>query len=155
MRTSRPRFPSLLSFVCCCVLLAFPANGFAAQVSATPPLPPEPVHRDAVWRSIAEHLPDPATSSAKTLEVQADVLRARRYPDEALVFYKYALARGGDPESLGNKIALTHLQLGHVVLARVVLPADGEGASGERRGMEQPGGGGVYGARLWRGGARL
>ena len=121
MRTSRPRFPSLFSCVCCCVLLAFPATGFADQVNATPALAPEPVHRDAVWRSIAEHLPDPVTASAKMLELQADVLRARRYPDEALVFYKYALARGGDPESLANKIALTHLQLGHTVLAQVYL----------------------------------
>ncbi len=77
------------------------------------------MHRDAVWSSIAAHLPDPATASPTTLELQGDVLRARRYPDEAMKYYKYAVDRGGNVESLENKIGLTHLQLGHDVLARV------------------------------------
>jgi tetratricopeptide (TPR) repeat protein len=80
---------------------------------------PEAMHRDAVWNSIAAHLPDPATASPATLELQGDVLRARRYPDEAMKYYKYAADRGGNAESLENKIGLTHLQLGHDVLARI------------------------------------
>ncbi len=84
-----------------------------------PPVVPAAIHSDEVWKSIAAHLPDPATASAQTLELQGDVLRARRYPDEAMTYYKYAVERGGNREGLQNKIGLTHLQLGHDALARV------------------------------------
>jgi tetratricopeptide (TPR) repeat protein len=118
MRVSTLRITSLISFFGALILL-FTATQAAAQESAVPAPDPQVMHRDAVWLSIAAHLPDPATASPQTLELQADVLRARRYPDEAMKYYKYALDRGGNPESLQNKIGLTHLQLGHDLLARV------------------------------------
>jgi tetratricopeptide (TPR) repeat protein len=77
-------------------------------------------HRDATtWKSIQDHLPDPATAAPSLLEQQADILRARRFPEDALTYYKYALDRGGSTESLINKIGLTHLQLGHTLLAQM------------------------------------
>jgi tetratricopeptide (TPR) repeat protein len=118
MRVSTLRITSLVSFFGALILL-FTAAQAAAQESAVPLPDPQIMNRDAVWLSIAAHLPDPATASAQTLELQADVLRARRYPEEAMKFYKYALERGGNQESLQNKIGLTHLQLGHDLLARV------------------------------------
>lgn len=118
MRVSTLRITSLISFFGALILL-FSAAQAAAQENAVPIPDPQVMHRDAVWLSIAAHLPDPTTASPQTLELQADVLRARRYPDEAMKYYKYALERGGNPESLQNKIGLTHLQLGHDLLARV------------------------------------
>ena len=45
---------------------------------------------------IQPHLPDPATATPQTLELQADILRARRFPADAMDYYNYAIARGGN-----------------------------------------------------------
>ena len=49
------------------------------------------------------HLPDPATATPAELELAADVLRARRMPEDALDYYGYALNRGGDEATLSNQ----------------------------------------------------
>src|SRR5947209_6784717 len=77
-----------------------------------------PRHETEQWKLIESHLPDPATATAQTLEMQADILRARRFPEDALLYYQYAMARGGDPAKLLNKMGLTQLELRNVVLAR-------------------------------------
>jgi tetratricopeptide (TPR) repeat protein len=75
-------------------------------------------HQDPQWPMIASHLPDPATASAEKLEMAADVLRARRFPESALDYYMYALRRGGKEPELLNKIGVTELELWHTVQAR-------------------------------------
>jgi tetratricopeptide (TPR) repeat protein len=76
------------------------------------------LHETEQWRIIQEHLPDPATATPQVLEQQADILRARRFPEDAMDYYKYALARSGDRVSLENKLGLTQLELRNVELAR-------------------------------------
>ncbi|HEX6496655.1 MAG TPA: tetratricopeptide repeat protein [Acidobacteriaceae bacterium] len=75
------------------------------------------MHDSDQWRDIERHLPNPATATPKALEQQADILRARRFPEDAMDFYRYALARGGDPAMLTNKIGLTQLEMKNFQLA--------------------------------------
>ena len=78
----------------------------------------EALHRSPEWAEIEKHLPNPVTGSAHDLEVQGDILRARRFPEDALEYYNYALKRGGKPQDLYKKIGMTHLELHNVELAR-------------------------------------
>jgi tetratricopeptide (TPR) repeat protein len=75
-------------------------------------------HDSAQWRQIEEHLPDAKTATPQALEVQADILRARRFPEDAMNFYNYAIARGGNVPSLLNKLGLTELEMKNVELSR-------------------------------------
>src|ERR1700757_3290247 len=76
-------------------------------------------HQDPSWDLVKLHLPDPTTSSREQLETVADVLRARRFPEDALDYYLYALKRGGGNQvMLLNKIGVTHLELRHTGAAR-------------------------------------
>jgi tetratricopeptide (TPR) repeat protein len=78
----------------------------------------ELAHQSPDWKLIEPHLPDPATAPAATLEMQGDLLRVRRFPDDALDYYNYALQRGGDRGDLFNKIGVTQMELGNTSLAR-------------------------------------
>src|SRR3984957_6668823 len=75
-------------------------------------------HQDPQWESVKLHLPDPATATKEQLETVADVLRARRFPEDALDYYLYALRRGGNNVMLMNKIGVTQLELRHTAAAR-------------------------------------
>jgi len=76
-------------------------------------------HQDPSWDLVKMHLPDPATATQEQLETVADVLRARRFPEDALDYYLYALKRGGGDEvMLLNKIGVTQLELRHTGAAR-------------------------------------
>jgi len=75
-------------------------------------------HQDPQWESVKLHLPDPATATEEQLETVADVLRARRFPEDALDYYLYALRRGGSNVMLLNKIGVTQLELRHTGAAR-------------------------------------
>ncbi|HWB32883.1 MAG TPA: tetratricopeptide repeat protein [Acidobacteriaceae bacterium] len=79
----------------------------------------EQLHQTDQWHEIQKHLPDPATASPQALEQQADILRARRFPEDAMDYYKFALDRGGNPPALLNKLGLAELELHHVQLARI------------------------------------
>jgi tetratricopeptide (TPR) repeat protein len=79
------------------------------------------LHRSSDWELVSPHLPDPATASAAALELAADVLRARRFPEDALDYYQYALARGGDPLTLMKKVGVTRLELQQNTLARAIF----------------------------------
>ncbi len=70
------------------------------------------------WAQIQPHLPDPATATAQMLETQADILRARRFPLDAIDYYNYAMARGGNAPELLNKVGLSELEMGNIQLAR-------------------------------------
>ncbi|HEX3373879.1 MAG TPA: tetratricopeptide repeat protein [Edaphobacter sp.] len=77
-------------------------------------------HQDPSWDLVKLHLPDPATATREQLETVADVLRARRFPEDALDYYLYALKRGGGNQvMLLNKIGVTQLELRHTAAARL------------------------------------
>jgi Flp pilus assembly protein TadD len=78
----------------------------------------ERLHQSEQWLQIQQHLPNPATATPQVLEQQADILRARRFPDDALDYYKAAVDRGGNVPSLLNKMGLTELEMKNVTLAR-------------------------------------
>jgi tetratricopeptide (TPR) repeat protein len=75
-------------------------------------------HQSPEWLTIQPHLPDPAVTSAAQLETVGDVLRARRFPEEAIKYYVYAMQRGGNPATLMNKLGVTELDMRHIVSAR-------------------------------------
>jgi tetratricopeptide (TPR) repeat protein len=75
-------------------------------------------HQDPQWQLLKEHLPNPETASPQQLEMVGDVLRARRFPQDALDYYVYALKRGGDEETLMKKLGITQLDLRHTAAAR-------------------------------------
>lgn len=75
-------------------------------------------HASPDWQLIRPHLPDPLTANADILETEGDVLRVRRFPEDALDYYGYAIKRGGDKANLLNKIGVTQLELGNVSIAR-------------------------------------
>jgi tetratricopeptide (TPR) repeat protein len=76
-------------------------------------------HQDPEWMMVKPHLPDPATASAEKLELAGDVLRARRFPEDALEYYNFALQKGGKDTSLMNKLGVTELELRNMVAARI------------------------------------
>jgi Flp pilus assembly protein TadD len=76
------------------------------------------LHNSSEWQLLQPHLPDPQTASAASLETAADVLRARRFPEDALDYYGYAMARGGNVSELLNKMGITRLELRQNDLAR-------------------------------------
>jgi Flp pilus assembly protein TadD len=75
-------------------------------------------HQDPQWELVRPHLPDPSTASAQQLETVGDVLRARRFPEDATDYYIYALRRGGNEVELMNKLGVTQLDLRHTSAAR-------------------------------------
>jgi tetratricopeptide (TPR) repeat protein len=78
-------------------------------------------HSGLEWASVSAHLPDPQTASAEKLKIAADNLAARRYFEDALDYYGYALARGGDPSELQNQIGVVWLKLGQRIQARAAF----------------------------------
>jgi tetratricopeptide (TPR) repeat protein len=76
-------------------------------------------HATTEWAIVAPHLPDPATATPAILQQAGDILRARRFLEDALEYYAYAIKRGGDEASLDNRIGVTELELGQPALARV------------------------------------
>ncbi len=81
--------------------------------------PAQDPHSTAEWALIAPHLPDPVTSRPEKLETTGDVLRARRFPDDALTYYKAATINGGDSSRLLKKEGVVHMELQHGVIARL------------------------------------
>jgi len=78
-------------------------------------------HQSAEWQTIAPHLPDPATATPQSLQLAADVLRARRLPEDALEYYRYALQRGGDGATIENSIGVTELELRNAQAAKIAF----------------------------------
>jgi tetratricopeptide (TPR) repeat protein len=115
------------------LLLAFvlaPLAAYAAESSAVPPQQSAPLtpaderaalHNSPDWALIEPHLPNPKTASAADLEMTGDVLRARRFPEDALDYYGYALQRGGDVSELLNKMGIVRLELRQVDLAHTMF----------------------------------
>jgi tetratricopeptide (TPR) repeat protein len=103
-------------------LIAELAAGFqqnAPNTTTSTESPRELRHQDPAWETVRLHLPDPATATREQLETVGDVLRARRFPEDALDYYLYALKRGGGNQvMLLNKIGVTQLELRHTGAAR-------------------------------------
>ena len=106
-------------------LLLLPASVQAPLLAQTNPLPQatldylrQSAHASPDWKLIEPHLPDPATAPIAMLETQADLLRVRRFPDDAIDYYNYALRRGGDQADLFNKIGITNMELGNTGVAK-------------------------------------
>ena len=108
-------------FLTVCFFIIF--LGFTAQASAQRPLSHEEAraldHQNPVWDSVRAHLPDPGIASASQLEAAADVLRARRFMEDAIDYYNFAMERGGEPIHLLNKMGVTQLELRNVNQARI------------------------------------
>lgn len=97
---------------------AFSHEPFAGAQTLDSRLLSEPSHTSVEWANIALHLPDTATSSPAQLESAADVLRARRYPQDAVRFYSAAMARGGHQGVLLKKSGVACLEMQQVPMAR-------------------------------------
>lgn len=108
-----------LSALVLTVPLSIPVLAQSSRSSAPLTSPEEraALHRGPEWETIAPHLPDPKTGSAAQLETAADVLRARRFPEDALDYYGYAMARGGNVSNLLNKMGVVRLELRQTDLA--------------------------------------
>jgi tetratricopeptide (TPR) repeat protein len=110
--------PSLaLNLMCVCGLVCCAARVAGQQLTAGSDQ--LRAHDSVQWRQIEEHLPNPRTATSQALELQADILRARRFPEDAMDFYKYAMDRGGKVPELLNKLGLAELEMKNVELARM------------------------------------
>ena len=109
------RLPSLLFLV---ILFASGTGLYAQKNLPSHETARQAEHEDPQWPSIQAHLPDPATATPERLEMAADVLRARRFPEDAIDYYAYALKRGADEAQILNKIGVTQLELGNHQVAR-------------------------------------
>jgi tetratricopeptide (TPR) repeat protein len=107
---------SLLTFplLTCAPRAHAQAEGVSAEERAA-------FHRDPQWLVIAPHLPNPATATAKQLETAADVLRARRFPEDALDYYGYAIARGAPVSEMLNKMGVVRLELRQTDMAHTLF----------------------------------
>jgi len=76
-------------------------------------------HQNPAWESVRNHLPDPQVATAAKLEAAADVLRARRFLEDAIDYYSFAMQRGGEEAHLLNKLGVTQLELRNVGQARI------------------------------------
>jgi Flp pilus assembly protein TadD len=79
------------------------------------------LHQSEDWQLIAPHLADPATATEAQLEMSGDVLQARRFPEDALDYYTYAMRRGGNPATLLKKMGVVRLELRQNDLARALF----------------------------------
>lgn len=109
---SRRWFPSLL------LMFLLPAAPLRGQDSAAERASR---HSSVEWLTVAPHLPDAQTASPDTLEMAGDILRARRFPEDALDYYRFALQRGGDVARLMNRIGVTELELRRPTAARIAF----------------------------------
>jgi len=115
MRASSLRLIAVLPLLAASIYLSaqsLPASDVATDAARAI------AHSAPEWKLIEPHLPDPATASAADLELQADLLRVRRFPEDALDYYGFALKHGGDPGIIFNKIGVTQLEMGNGPVAR-------------------------------------
>jgi len=109
-------FPSLLTLAMLTAVASAPAQPAADDMADRTQR-----HQTAEWLAMVPHLPDPETATAESLVQAADVLRARRMPEDALEYYQYALKRGGDEAKIQNDIGVTLLSLDRPVEARAAF----------------------------------
>lgn len=108
---------TVLTFLVLCAGAPRTAHPQGSQASATS----DRTHETPEWQQIALHLPDPAIATSAQLETAADVLRARRYPGDAMRFYEAAISHGGDQTVLLKKMGVTCLEMQQIPLARTLF----------------------------------
>ncbi|MEO8870874.1 MAG: tetratricopeptide repeat protein [Granulicella sp.] len=74
-------------------------------------------HENPQWSNIQQHLVDRATATSQQMEGQGDLLRIRRFPEDAMDYYNAAMQRGGVTTGLLIKIGLTELELHNIAFA--------------------------------------
>jgi tetratricopeptide (TPR) repeat protein len=88
----------------------------------------------AQWGSIQQYLPDRLIATPEALEQQGDILRARRFPEDAIDYYNFALQNGGDHALLMDKLGLSALEMKDVPWAQAyfkrVVQIDRKNADG-------------------------
>jgi tetratricopeptide (TPR) repeat protein len=103
----------------CLIVAAGRSTRVVAQDEPVNATARERMHESEQWAQIQPHLPDPKTATPQVLEMQADILRARRFPEDAMDYYRFAIARGGNQSNLLNKLGLSELEMSNIQLARV------------------------------------
>ena len=101
-------------------LLAIVVLSFQLMRAQTLPMSPAraEAHETPEWQTLLPHLPNRATATPEQLELAGDVLRARRFQEDALDYYKSAIERGGEQAHFLNRMGITELELHRVDLAR-------------------------------------
>ncbi len=118
MPTHNRFFCALPSSLLCCVLAAgaFASSSYA-QTALFSPARLES-HETPEWQNVQAHLPNRATATPAALETAGDVLRARRFHEDAIDLYQAAIARGGDEAHFLNRIGISYLEIHQVDIAR-------------------------------------
>jgi tetratricopeptide (TPR) repeat protein len=92
------------------------------------------MYDSSLWDSIELRLPDRLTATPEALEQQGDILRARRFPEDAIDYYNFALQNGGDHAMLMDKLGLSALAMKDVPWAQAyfkrVVQIDRKSADG-------------------------
>jgi tetratricopeptide (TPR) repeat protein len=106
---------------------AVPCTGVCAEKqqstagAAAAPDGPAALQNRPDWKLVYGHLPDPKACDAKQLEDEGDLLRVRRFPEEALLYYGYALDKGGNAVEILNRMGMVRLELGQTALAHATF----------------------------------
>jgi tetratricopeptide (TPR) repeat protein len=111
---------------------------FSSSMIAQNTFPPQAgngrMYDSSLWDSIEQNLPDRLTATPEALEQQGDILRARRFPEDAIDYYNFALQNGGDHALLMDKLGLSALEMKDVPWARAyfkrVVQIDRKSADG-------------------------
>ena len=114
------RVLSSLLFLLASLLLVPCASADQARTADAPRVPIDR-HQSQDWLTLLPHLPDRATASEEQLEIAGDVLRARRFPEDAVEYYRIALTRGGQEATLMNKLGVAELELHNTAIAHAYL----------------------------------
>jgi tetratricopeptide (TPR) repeat protein len=122
------------------VVLAAAALGTEARIEAQTDgglisqIARERMHDTMQWGAIEQHLPNRLTSTPEVLEQEGDILRARRFPEDAMDYYNFAFQNGGDAATLLDKLGLIALEMRDVPWARAyfrrVVQIDRKNADG-------------------------
>jgi tetratricopeptide (TPR) repeat protein len=116
------------------ILAVLISTPLTAQNGSPPQTARERMHDSAQWTAIEQHLPDRLTSTPEVLEREGDILRARRFPEDAMDYYNFAFQNGGDAAELLNKLGLAALEMEDVTWARAyfqrVVKLNRKGADG-------------------------
>ena len=117
-----------------CVFLCVAVGAWGQQATNDSILDRERRHQDPEWLLIEPHLPNAKTATPAALMEEGDILHARRFNEDALEFYEFAIARGGDEAAARNRIGVLNLTMRQMDLARaefrrvlVVKPKDAAG----------------------------
>ena len=92
------------------------------------------MHDSPQWTAIAPYLPNRLTATPEVLEEEGDILRARRFIEDANAYYNFAFQVGGRRDRLLDKLGLTQLEMHDIALARAyfsrVVKINGASAQG-------------------------